>query len=212
MTNSKGFIARHPLVSIRAWSRSASICAAVSAPPSVTICSSTRRRCFDALHVLGILGALFGREVALGCDLLLLDAKPHLERRDRDRRDGNEDPDPGCRIDPHDLKPLLRLECRCRDVRIKRASSHRASWRHLLRAVAKRLDLRGGLGAAVGDDLLEHADALFKLVRSRRILGGFLGRVSASTSSFFSRNLKKRLAISMIMTVGRPMTIVASIT
>ena len=82
-------------LSIRAWSRSASICAAVWTPPSVTICSSTRSRCFDPLHMLGILSALFGREVALGVDLLFLDPQPHLERRDADRRERDQDPDPG---------------------------------------------------------------------------------------------------------------------
>jgi len=66
------------------------------------------------------------------------------------------------------------------------------------RGLAQGLDLRCGFDAAVGDDLLEDADALMRC-SSSALLAAYWAAFSAarlvSASSCFSRKVKKRRAM-----------------
>src|SRR5205085_585795 len=67
---------------------------------------------FDALHMLGILRAFLGREIALRQDLLLLDAQPHFEGGYADRREWDQDPNPFCWM-THSDSPDVLCQCCC---------------------------------------------------------------------------------------------------
>jgi len=52
----------------------------------------------EPLGVGGILSAFLGGEASLRLELALLDLDPHLERRDSDRGERDQDPDPASDI------------------------------------------------------------------------------------------------------------------
>ena len=56
---------------------------------------------FYALDVRRVLSCLFGSQGRLRPDLLLLDPQPHLEWRNSDRGEGDQNPDPAGRIIEH---------------------------------------------------------------------------------------------------------------
>ena len=148
-------------VSIRSRSRSASICAAVSAPRSVTMRSSTLIRSCSCCTwpaqpvVFDVVSPMHLANRAVG--------NPHLVPDDGEG-EHHEDEAQG---------------------RTRRGSLGLVLQRNAILS-AQRLDLRGGLGAAVGDDLLEHPQPGFDLVHVLGILSALLGREIALRGDLLS--------------------------
>src|SRR5438067_4168708 len=107
--------------------------------------------------------------MSLGVKLLLLELNPHPDRCNRDPRQGNQHPDPASNI-AHQRAPTLALRYIVASVDVSTGEVLRLSGlaaANTPHRIAQRLDLRRGLRAAVGDDLLEHSDPLLKLMRAR---------------------------------------------
>src|SRR6476660_437665 len=160
---------------MRSRSRSASICAAVCAPPSVTICSSTRSRA-STRSMCWAYWALFSAARSLWELICFSLTRSHILKGAMPIAAS------GIRTQTHSAGLPIQPPPNRYDANVvfrRQRSSGRTFGRHFLlrdpaRCAAQRLDLRRRLCAVVGHDLLQHAHARLELMAARRILSGLL--------------------------------------
>src|SRR6185369_10736322 len=150
--------------------------------------------------MLGILRAFLRGEPGLCLDLLFLDPHPHLEGRDADRGEGDQHPYPACDVVHVRQVPLVcaaPTSCRYGGSFLQAVASS------LVRAAsrARRRGRSASIWAAVS---APRSVTICSRTRTRcsssvereAYWAAISAALPASTSSFFSRNLKKRLNIS----------------
>src|SRR4051794_5823173 len=198
---------------MRAWSRNASIWAAVWAPPSVTICSTTRSRASNR-SICCAYCALFSAARSLCARICFSLTRSHILNG-------------AMPIAARGMRTQIQLAMLFIPERpfVSSQIYRRSSWRFnrpcrhsgwaALRPPTRRTGVRSAsICAAVW---APPSVTICSRMRTRcsssierdAYCAAFSAAMPASISSFFSRNLKKRLAINIRNTVGKP-TIIAA--